>query len=155
MPMPETFGAQPTIELLRQLISKGGFFDRHKHNWKIIEDMNIICAAAPAGGGRNPMTQRFTRFFNIINLVHPSEKTLKTIFGSILRGFVNSYNFSEQVKYAAENAVAATIEIYKMISKELLPIPSKFFYSYSIRDISRVKKKKKFLVLNREKFIFL
>lgn len=36
MPMPEEYGSQPPIELLRQLVDCGGFYDREELTWKII-----------------------------------------------------------------------------------------------------------------------
>ena len=37
MPQVELYGAQPPIELLRQLQDMGGFFDRKNHFWKEVE----------------------------------------------------------------------------------------------------------------------
>ena len=38
----------------------------------------------------------------------------------------------------AGGVVAATIEVYNSISAELLPTPSKFHYTFNLRDISKV-----------------
>ena len=68
----------------------------------------------------------------------PSDNTLVKVFGSILRGFLYSYNFSDNVRRLYDSVVFATIEMYRKISKELLPIPSKFHYTFNLRDISKV-----------------
>lgn len=60
------------------------------------------------------------------------------IFGSILKGFLSSFNFSDAVRKMHDATVYATIEMYRRISKELLPIPSKFHYTFNLRDISKV-----------------
>ena len=52
MPAYQEYGAQPPIELLRQLIAEGGFYDRPNFFWKTIEKFNVVAAAAPPGGGR-------------------------------------------------------------------------------------------------------
>lgn len=80
MPAVEQFGAQPPIELLRQLMEKGGFYDRHQFFWKEIEKFTVVCAAAPPGGGRSVLCQRFMRKFHILNVPEPSEETLISIF---------------------------------------------------------------------------
>jgi dynein heavy chain len=95
MPALEPFGAQPCIELLRQLVDKGGFYDRAKLFWKTIEDTTLIAAGAPPGGGRNELHPRFVRHFNVFCLPQPSDTTLKKIFGSICKEFLGAYNFNE------------------------------------------------------------
>jgi len=60
------------------------------------------------------------------------------IFGQIMKGFLQSYNFSDVVRKMYDYPVYATIDMYRKISKELLPIPSKFHYTFNLRDISKV-----------------
>ena len=138
MPAPEIYGAQPAIELLRQYLDYGGFYDRQKLFMKYIEDTTLICAGAPPGGGRNVISQRFTRHFNIICLAKQSDKTLVSIFGQILKGFLFAWNFSENIKRIADNIVEGTVEIFTKISRDLLPTPTKFHYTFNLRDISKV-----------------
>lgn len=138
MPALETFGAQPCIELLRQLQDLGGMYDRAKHFWKHIEDTTLICAGGPPGGGRNKLTPRFLRQFIVLNMPAPSDSILEKIFGSVLRGFLFSYNFSDAVRRMYDSAVYATIELFRRLSQDLLPIPSKFHYTFNSRDVSKV-----------------
>ena len=83
------------------------------------------------------MTPRFTRHFNILCIPSASEVTLTKIFSSILNGFFN-LGFAENVKRTADIITASTIEVYKRISLEKLPIPSKFHYTFNLRDVSKV-----------------
>jgi len=138
MPSPEVYGAQPPIELLRQYLDFGGLYDRQKLFWKVIDDTVLVAAAAPPGGGRNVLTPRFTRHFNIICASRQSEKTMITIFGKILNGFLDAWKFPEVVKKTSENIVKGTVEIYTRISQDLLPTPAKFHYTFNLRDISKV-----------------
>jgi len=138
MPALDLFGAQPCIELLRQLVDKGGLYDRAKLFWKNIEDTTLICAGAPPGGGRNALTPRFVRHFNVLCLPQPSDSALNKIFGSIIKEFLNAFNFSDAMRRTHDACVASTIDVYNTISKELLPIPSKFHYTFNLRDISKV-----------------
>jgi dynein heavy chain len=48
----------------------------------------ILACSAPPGGGRNNLTHRFTRHFNILCLPQPNQKTLFKIFDSIMNGFL-------------------------------------------------------------------
>lgn len=84
MPSVEEYGAQPPIELLRLFVERRGLYDRDDLLWKEIEDYTVICAAARPGGGRNEITPRLTRHFNIFNVPEASRTILSKIFGSIL-----------------------------------------------------------------------
>lgn len=67
MPAVEVYGAQPPIELLRLLVDKGGVYDRRERFWKSVINTVLVCCSAPPGGGRNNITPRFTRHFNMLN----------------------------------------------------------------------------------------
>mmetsp|Transcript_8979 Transcript_8979/g.8332 ORF Transcript_8979/g.8332 Transcript_8979/m.8332 type:complete len:97 (-) Transcript_8979:2493-2783(-) len=88
MPSVEKYGAQPPIELLRLFIDKKGLYDRDTLEWKKVEDSTLLVAGAKPGGGRNELTSRFSRHFNIFCVQEASRLTLQRIFGSILNGFL-------------------------------------------------------------------
>ncbi|XP_004388305.1 dynein axonemal heavy chain 6 [Trichechus manatus latirostris] len=135
MPRLDRYGSQPPIELLRQYQDFGGFYDRNKLFWKEIQDVTIVSACAPPGGGRNPVTPRFIRHFSMLCLPMPSEHSLKQIFQSILNGFLN--DFPPAVKQTASNIVEAAVEIYNRMSIDLLPTPAKSHYVFNLRDLSK------------------
>ena len=63
MPSPEEYGAQPPLELLRQFMDLGGFYDMKKLNWKDILDVTVVAACGPPGGGRNAISPRLLKHF--------------------------------------------------------------------------------------------
>ncbi|KAI8909816.1 dynein heavy chain and region D6 of dynein motor-domain-containing protein [Gorgonomyces haynaldii] len=136
MPKLDTYGSQPPIELLRQYLDFSGFYDREKLAWKVVEDISLVCACAPPGGGRNNVTPRFLRHFNMLNIPFPSEVSLAKIFRSITEGFLKP--FSAEVKSASEAIVNSSIEIYHRMVTELLPTPAKSHYTFNLRDLSKV-----------------
>ncbi|XP_072807660.1 dynein axonemal heavy chain 6 isoform X4 [Vicugna pacos] len=135
MPRLDRYGSQPPIELLRQFQDFGGFYDRNKLFWKDIQDVTIVSACAPPGGGRNPVTPRFIRHFSVLCLPVPSEHSLKQIFQAILSGFLS--DFLPAVKQTASNIVEASVEIYNRMSIDLLPTPAKSHYIFNLRDLSK------------------
>jgi dynein heavy chain len=137
MPIVETYGAQAPVELLRQFLDFKGFYDRDKLFWKEIQNTLMFVAAAPPGGGRSVVSPRFTRHFNVLSMPPASDNSLAAIFEAILGGFL-SIKFENEVCKMCKGLVSATIEVYTKISRELLPTPSKFHYTFNLRDISKV-----------------
>ena len=143
MPARETYGAQPPIEVLRLMQDKveyyrpyGGVWDRKKLFWSDLVDTVLCTACGPPGGGRNIVTNRYFRFFNMFNISPPSQAVLKVIFGSILEGHLD--DFPNDCKMLAKQTVDASIEIYEKISGEMLPTPAKSHYTFNLRDLSKV-----------------
>ena len=138
MPIKELSGAQPPIELLRQFLTYGGFYNRSKPRWLQVIDTSLCCIAGSPGGGRNPLSQRFVQRFSMFCIPEPTEDTLKYIFENILLSFLQVGGFVDGVKKIGGVAVGAAIELYISISKCLKPTPSKFHYTYNLRDLSKL-----------------
>lgn len=84
MPALEFYGAQPCIELLRQLVDLGGLYDRHKLFFKEVVDTTLIPVCGPPGGGRNQLSFRFLRQLLPLMFPTPSSSTAFKIFNSLL-----------------------------------------------------------------------
>ncbi|XP_035886761.1 dynein heavy chain 1, axonemal isoform X2 [Phyllostomus discolor] len=149
MPALETYGAQPPIELLRQWMDHGGWYDRKIIGaFKKLVDINFVCAMGPPGGGRNAITPRLTRHFNYLSFVEMDEVSKKRIFSTILRswmdGLLGEKSYRDPVPGAPNIAhftdplVEATIMVYSIITSQLLPTPAKSHYTFNLRDLSKV-----------------
>uniref|UniRef100_K3WFJ4 Uncharacterized protein n=1 Tax=Globisporangium ultimum (strain ATCC 200006 / CBS 805.95 / DAOM BR144) TaxID=431595 RepID=K3WFJ4_GLOUD len=136
MPAKETYGAQPPIELLRQWMGHGGWYNRKDNTFTQLVDVQFVAAMGPPGGGRTKITQRYVRYFNLINFVPFDNDSLKGIFGRITDWFL--MNFPGSVKQLSGAVVNATIDIYNTISSSLLPTPAKSHYTFNLRDLSKV-----------------
>jgi dynein heavy chain len=66
-----------------------------------------------------------------------NEAMLYKIFGSILEGFLKT-GFSEKVQQLKDAVVNSTIDVYRRITSELRATPSKFHYTFNLRDVSKV-----------------
>ncbi|ETL39916.1 hypothetical protein L916_08791 [Phytophthora nicotianae] len=136
MPAKETYGAQPPIELLRQWMGHGGWYNRKDNSFTQLVDIQFIAAMGPPGGGRTRITQRYVRYFNLINFVPFDNDSLRAIFTRITDWFL--LNFPQAVKQLGGAVVSATIDIYNTISQALLPTPAKSHYTFNLRDLSKV-----------------
>ena len=141
MPALEFYGAQPCIELLRQLVDLGGLYDRTKLFYKEVVDTTLLPVCGPPGGGRNQLSFRFLRQLLPLMFPTPSSTTAFKIFNSLL---APKCSYSEPI-------VLTTLMVFDRITKELLPTPSKFQYIYNMRDVGKVienigKGKEEFIV---------
>ncbi|KAL0978572.1 hypothetical protein UPYG_G00172390 [Umbra pygmaea] len=136
MPMLETYGAQPPIELLRQWLDHSGWYDRKQiGTFKHLVDINFACAMGPPGGGRNPVTQRFTRHFNLLSVTEMDDASKKKIFSTILGSWMEPF---PEIQPLNGPLVGATIQVYSTIISQLLPTPAKSHYTFNLRDLSKV-----------------
>jgi len=138
MPALEKYGAQPPIELVRQTLAQGGFYDLKKLFFKRVQNTAFIAACGPPGGGRNTITPRLVRHFNLLWMPQMSGSAMQNIFGNILSGFLGVDDFTDDVKALARTVVAITIKLYDCMCSEMLPTPSKSHYTFNLRDVSKV-----------------
>uniref|UniRef100_A0A7S4DG85 AAA+ ATPase domain-containing protein n=1 Tax=Lotharella globosa TaxID=91324 RepID=A0A7S4DG85_9EUKA len=138
MPAKEEYGAQPPIELLRQWMDYGGWYNRKEREFVELRDIQFVAAMGPPLGGRNPITERYTRHYATVGLVDYNEESLKRIYSTIVGAWVNVLKARDKASSLKNPLVQATVELYFSVSQGLLPTPSKSHYTFNLRDISKV-----------------
>lgn len=101
-----------------------------------IENILLLTALGPPGGGRTQITPRVVRHFNMMNNNELDSKTVANIFTTILSHFLR--RFPEEVGNLIPSVVEAVIRVYNEIKANLLPTPNKSHYTFNLRDISKV-----------------
>ncbi|KAH7442335.1 hypothetical protein KP509_03G083100 [Ceratopteris richardii] len=138
MPALEKYGAQPPIELLRQWMDHRGWYDRNDLMFRQNEDIQFVTAMAPPGGGKNPVTNRYLRHFNVICITPFSDAILSRIFSTLVDFWMKRSRYSQNLLKLRIPMVAATLEIYQTVQRELLPTPEKSHYTFNLRDLAKV-----------------
>lgn len=136
MPKKELYGAQPPLELLRQYLDHGGWYNRKELSLMKIEDVILLSAMGPPGGGRSHITPRIVRHFNMLTYTELDEHIIKQIFNTIVSYTLKP--FSESIKKQIDNLIDGTLIVYNTVRSELLPTPSKSHYTFNLRDIWKV-----------------
>lgn len=136
MPAKEEYGSQPPLELMRQWIDYGFWYDRQTQLPTYIKQMLLMAAMGPAGGGRQTISPRTLSRFNIINMTFPTEITITRIFGTMIKQQL--CDFPTEIKQLAKLITKATIDLYNLVITKMLPTPAKIHYLFNLRDISKV-----------------
>jgi len=105
--------------------------------FKKVADTRFIAACAPPGGGRNAVTPRLFRHFNMVWVPDLSQASMKIIFTSILRGNLDLKK-GGGLSFVAESIVKSAVQIYKKAINDFLPTPTKSHYTFNLRDMSKV-----------------
>nr|XP_042114676.1 dynein axonemal heavy chain 14 isoform X2 [Peromyscus maniculatus bairdii] len=137
MPTPEKGGAQPPLELIRQLLEMGGVYDTERNTWKTIQDLSIVASCASSASG-NDISPRLLKHFSILVLPHPPQSALCTILQAHLGMYFSVYNFVAEVQKCRDQIVLCCLAIYHQVCKKLLPTPTKCHYMFNPRDMFKL-----------------
>ncbi|GFR40055.1 hypothetical protein Agub_g593 [Astrephomene gubernaculifera] len=138
MPQLDRYGAQPPIELLRQVMDHGGWYDRHDNSFRKLVDLQFLAAMGPPGGGRNPVTNRYLRHFHVIYATEFDAASLTQIFSALTDWWFTRCKYTDDVVALRAKLVAASLALHASVSANLLPTPAKTHYIFNLRDLSKM-----------------
>ncbi|XP_076302983.1 dynein axonemal heavy chain 7 [Lasioglossum baleicum] len=138
MPSKEIYGAQPPIELLRQWLDQGEWYDRRDRSMVKLIDVQLMCAMSPPVQGGKDVTPRFKRHFVVLTISEFEDAVMTMIFSKIVLWHLDTRGFSKEFDPCIDEIVVATLDVYKQSVGNLLPTPTKCHYVFNLRDFSRV-----------------
>lgn len=136
MPVKEKFGAQPSLEMMRQIMDSSGFYNDKTLEFSRVVRQIFLCAMGTPGGGRSLPSMRLLRHFNLMNFPNMSKETMTRIFKTILQWGFESYTQSWQKQIITMTEL--TIETYQKTVEVLLPLPRKAHYLFNMRQVSEI-----------------
>lgn len=98
----------------------GGWYDidTPEKDFRTIQKVSFVAAMGPPGGGRNSITNRYVRHFNIIYVEPYSDASLNAIFCNVMEWLYRSsgkLSYPKGVETMKESIVAGTIQIYNEV----------------------------------------
>lgn len=86
-----------------------GWYDRKAIGaFKKLVDINFLVALGPPGGGRNPLTSRIVRHFNLLSFGNLQDSSKERIFDTILGTYMEDMSGG---KALSNKMVNATIKV--------------------------------------------
>ncbi|XP_051852520.1 dynein axonemal heavy chain 14 [Antechinus flavipes] len=137
-PVPEKYGAQPPLELIRQFLDLGGFYNTEQLQWKDVEDVSLVAACGIPPGGKSDLSPRLIKHFFTLVMPHPPQFALYTILQVHLGIHMHSNAFLSDVQKCKQQLAELSLSIYYHVCHNLLPTPAKCHYIFSLRDLFKL-----------------
>eukprot|EP00927_Polykrikos_kofoidii_P032000 TRINITY_DN2738_c0_g4_i1.p1 TRINITY_DN2738_c0_g4~~TRINITY_DN2738_c0_g4_i1.p1 ORF type:complete len:2178 (+),score=489.64 TRINITY_DN2738_c0_g4_i1:748-6534(+) len=96
----------------------------------------MLAAMCPPFGGKNDITDRYSRNFNLLFVTPFDDESLNRIFTTVVTKFLSV--MAREVASLCPAIVSATLDVYNIVTRELLPTPTKSHYAFNMRDVSKV-----------------
>ncbi|RLU19225.1 hypothetical protein DMN91_007782 [Ooceraea biroi] len=130
-------GVRSVFELFRQLLSYNYCYDAGEFSKIFIQDVTFALAVT-AKKINESISPRLLRHFNAYVISSPTVDNIFRIYSNMLLANFKKNLFAMDVTGSVTSMVKATIDIYQSVRKMLRPAPSKLYYAFDMRDISRV-----------------
>ena len=115
--------------------------DDPERSFRKLTNVRFSGAMGPPGNGRNSISSRYIRHFNVLYIEPYSGESLRYIFNTVMDWlflFNTPVPWPEPVKGLKDSIVATTILIYEETMRKFKPTPAKAHYTYNLRDVSKI-----------------
>eukprot|EP01059_Diplonema_ambulator_P034998 TRINITY_DN8108_c0_g1_i3.p1 TRINITY_DN8108_c0_g1~~TRINITY_DN8108_c0_g1_i3.p1 ORF type:complete len:4672 (+),score=1974.47 TRINITY_DN8108_c0_g1_i3:105-14120(+) len=136
MPLPDKYGTQDAIALLRQYMDYGFWFDRSSPGVEKHVTGIQFTASMNHKAGSFTILDRLQRWFSVLSIGLPPAEDLNLIYTSILASHLKSW--SKEVRNLTPMLVNATIELHQAVREHFLPTATKFHYQWNLREMANI-----------------
>ncbi|OHS98393.1 Dynein heavy chain family protein [Tritrichomonas foetus] len=133
---PEEYGSQPALELLRQLNDYNGWYHIKNMEFIRVADTNVYGMMGQPGGGCFQISDRLMRHYFMLHVPKYKQPTLQIIMNSLMVQHFSKY--IQPARDMIKTVCSATLDIFELINKHMLPVPSKMHYVFGLRNLIRI-----------------
>lgn len=121
----------------------GGWYDIDdpERSFRKLINVRFTGAMGPPGNGRNSISSRYIRHFNVLYIEPYKEESLKYIFSTIMDWLFQAKStppYPMTVQGMKDSIVSNTIFVYKQTAENFRPTPAKSHYTFNLRDVSKI-----------------
>ncbi|XP_078321880.1 dynein heavy chain domain-containing protein 1-like isoform X9 [Crassostrea virginica] len=140
-------GYQPPLELLRQILSQRGTYDRERLEFQSMEEaMFLASTTIPSvpgtglGTACHVMSSRLTRLFINFTMFTPTTEVLMAMHGRNIQHWLEEFpTYSVDHHFELSRAMTlGLLEMYHKIKERLRPTPIQAHYVFNLHDVARV-----------------
>ena len=114
----------------------GSIFDRADlGSRKELVDIHYVAAMNPTAGSFE-ICERCQRHFATFAISMPSESDVSSIYTSLLRGHL--FSFQPVMQDLTDKIVQCALQVQNMVSNAFLPSAVNFMYNWNLRDLSNI-----------------
>ena len=104
-----------------------------------LQDLVFAAAMCPPAGGKNSVTPRFSRHFNVISCNNFEKEVMIRIYGKVMEWHIRKENImGTDSARVLKHLVDATVDVLGFAMTALRPTPAKSHYLFNLRDVSKV-----------------
>jgi dynein heavy chain len=135
MPAVDQYGTQTPIQLLRQHIDYGHWYDRQKLTLKEVVKVQYVACMNPTAGSFT-VNPRLQRHFVTLAVNFPNRSSLMNIYLSILQG--HTARFAKEIQDIAPNIVKNALDLHDKVVGTFTKTASNFHYEFNLRQLTSV-----------------
>lgn len=135
LPEVDPYGTQSAIELVRQHLDYGHWFDRTRLTPKFVSGCQYVAAMNP-GAGSGLVSPRLQRHFATFAVGFPGPTSLLTIFQTFLDGHLKDY--PTEVQAVSSSLLNAALSLHAQVAATFRKTAANFHYEFNLRHIANV-----------------